>query len=71
MFGTVKEVDEETIIKEHMKSLSRDNTTSLQADNVEDLDYINDLLIFGSGVTKKENWTIEEWKCLSIEYYER
>ena len=52
MFETIKEVYEEKIIKEHIKSLSRVNTTSLQADNVEDRYDINDLLIIESGVTK-------------------
>ena len=33
--------------------MSRNNTTSLQADNVEDIDYINNLLMIEAGVTKK------------------
>ena len=52
MFLTIKEVDEETIIKKHIASLSRDITTSIQTDNVEDIYYKNNLLII-------EKWTIE------------
>ena len=52
MFETVKEVYEEKIIKEYIILLSRDNTTSLQADNVDYLDDINGLLIIEEGVTK-------------------
>ena len=52
MFETVKEVYEEKIIKEDIILLSRDNTTSLQADNVDYLDDINGLLIIEEGVTK-------------------
>ena len=35
----VNEVDEETITKEHVTSLSRDNTHSLWDDNVENIYY--------------------------------
>ena len=52
MFETVKELGEETIIKEHITSFSIDNITSLQADNVEYLDVINNLLLIEAGVTK-------------------
>ena len=58
MFETVKEVDEEKIIKEHITSLSMNNTTSLQADNVEDIYDINCLLMIETGVTKKLKRTI-------------
>ena len=34
MFETVKAFDEDKIIKELITSLSRENTTSLQVDNV-------------------------------------
>ena len=37
MYETVKEVDKEKIIKENFTQLTRDNTTSLQSDNVEDI----------------------------------
>ena len=41
-------------------SFSRDKTTSPQADNIQNLDDINDLLMIEVGVTKKwKNWTIE------------
>ena len=51
MFETIKKVYEEKIIKEHITSLLRDDTTLLQVDNVQDLDYINDLIIIEAGVT--------------------
>ena len=60
IFETVKEVDEEKIIKEHIISLSRDKTTSLQYDNVEVLYGINNLLIIELWVTK--NWDIGQFK---------
>ena len=46
-------------MKEHTKPLSRDNTTSIQADNVVDIDDINDLLMIEAGVKKEMFWTIE------------
>ena len=52
MFETFKEVDEETIIKEHITPLSKDETTSLQNNNFEDLGDINDLLKIKAVVTK-------------------
>ena len=52
MFETVKEVDEETIIKEHITPLSKDETTSLQNNNFEDLGDINDLIKIKAVVTK-------------------
>ena len=52
MFETVKEVDEDEIINDHITFLSRDNITSLQVDNVEDIGKANDLLMIGTGVTK-------------------
>ena len=57
MYKTVKEVDEEIIIEENITSFSRDNISSLQADNVENIGEINNLLIIEAGVTKK--WIIE------------
>ena len=57
MYETVKEVDEEIIMKENITSFSRDNISSLQADNVENIGEINNLLIIEAGVTKK--WIIE------------
>ena len=65
MFENIKEVDEERIIKEHITSLSRDNTTLLQADNFEGLYEINNLLIIKSGVTKKIK-QLKNWSYLSI-----
>ena len=52
MIETVNDVDEKTIVKEHINLLSRNNTTSLQADNVEGIGEINDLLMIEAGVTK-------------------
>ena len=52
MFEPFKEFDEQKIMKKHIRPLSRDNTTSLQADNVEYLDDINDILMIKAGVTK-------------------
>ena len=52
MYETVKEVDEEIIMKENITSFSRDNISSLQADNVENIGEINNLLIIEAGVTK-------------------
>ena len=40
--------------------MSQDNTTSLQADNVEDIDDINYLLMIESVITKK--WKIGQFK---------
>ena len=53
MFEAVKEVDEETIINKHIMQFSRDNTTSIHAGNVQDIEDINYLLIIEAGVTKK------------------
>ena len=52
MYKTVKEVDEEIIIEENITSFSMDNISSLQADNVENIGEINNLLIIEAGVTK-------------------
>ena len=52
MYETVKYVDQETIIKESIPSLTRDNTTSLQDDNVQVIGEINDSLMIESGATK-------------------
>ena len=41
MFETVKEVDEDTVTKENIKLLTRDHTTSLQSDNVDNICEIN------------------------------
>ena len=53
MFETVKEVYDETIIKEQIVSLSQNKTTSHQADNVKDIYNINTLLMIEAGVPKK------------------
>ena len=53
MYETVKEVEEETIIEENIMSLTRDNTTSLQDDNVDYIGEINNLLMIKEGVTKQ------------------
>ena len=53
MYETVKEVEEETIIEENIMSLTRDNTTSLQDENVEYIGKINNSLMIKEGVTKK------------------
>ena len=45
MYETIKEVYEETIIKEHITLLTKDNTTSIQSDNVEDIGKINNSLM--------------------------
>ena len=52
MFESVKEVDEEIIIKEQIKELSTEKTTPLQTDNVEDINDIHFLLMIESGVKK-------------------
>ena len=39
---TFKEVDKETITKEHVTSLSRDNTNSLRDQNDDNLDDMDD-----------------------------
>ena len=53
MHETVKAVDQEKIIKENIKSLTRDNKTLLQYDNVEDIGEIKNSLMIEAGVTKK------------------
>ena len=53
MYETVKEVEDETIIEENIMSLTRDNTTSLQDENVEYIGKINNSLMIKEGVTKK------------------
>ena len=58
MYETVKEVYEEKIRKENIKSLIRDNTTSPQSDNVEDICEINNSIMIEARVTKK----IKYWK---------
>ena len=61
MFETVNAVYGETIIKEHIMSSSRDNTTSPQSDNVEDIGEINHVLMIESGITNKRkiyNWNM-------------
>ena len=58
MYETVKEVYEEKIRKENIKSLIRDNTTSPQSDNVEDIGEINNSIMIEARVTKK----IKYWK---------
>ena len=69
MYETVKEVEEETIIEENIMSLTRDNTTSLQDDNVDYIGEINNLLMIKEGVTKQ----LDNWKmiCVYIEWCER
>ena len=49
---TVHGFDQDTITKEHVASLSRDKKSSLRADNVENIDDINDLQTIESGVKK-------------------
>ena len=59
MYENVKEFDKETIIKENITSLTRDNTFSLHSDNVEDMGEIKNSLIIEAGVTKTiGKWTI-------------
>ena len=53
MFETVKEVYDETIIKEQIVSLSQNKTTSHQAGNVKYMYDINTLLMIEAGVPKK------------------
>ena len=50
---TVNEADEEKIIKEHVASLSKDNTYSMRGDNVDNLYDINRLQMIEAGETKK------------------
>ena len=52
MYEAVKEVNEETITKENIMLFTRDNTTSLQSDNVEDIGEIKNLRMIEAGVTK-------------------
>ena len=53
MFENFKGVDEEKMIKEHIVSFSSDNTTPLQADNVDYIGEINYFLMVEAGLTKK------------------
>ena len=68
MTETVNDVDEKTIVKEHINLLSRNNTTSLQADNVEGIGEINDLLMIEAGVTKI-NKPMDNWKIINSVYW--
>ena len=52
MYETVKEVDEETITKKNIMPLTKDNTNSIQYDNVEDRDEINNSQIVEAVLTK-------------------
>ena len=52
--GTVNEVYEEIITKEHFKSFSKDNKNSQRDDNVVNLDDINRLKMIEAGGRKKE-----------------
>ena len=69
MYENVKEVDEETIIKGNITSLTRYNTTSLHSDNFEDIGAINTSLIIEAGVTKTiKRRIIVRLLCVSIEW---
>ena len=52
IYETVKEVDGKQITKENVTKFTRYNTTSLQSDNVENIDEINYLLMIETGVTE-------------------
>ena len=51
MLEAIKEVDYKIIIKEHIASLLRNNTSSLHADNIENIGDTKNVIIFETGVT--------------------
>ena len=63
---TINEVDKEKIKKEHITSLSRNNTNSPLADNVDNLDDKNDSQIIDTGLTNKRK--MKNWKMIMYIY---
>ena len=61
MHETVKEVDEETVTKESIAQFTRDHSTSIQSDNVEDIGEINNFLMIESEITNN-NKTVGQLK---------
>ena len=67
MFGTVKEVDEETVTKENNILLTREPTSSLLSGSVDYLYEIDTSLMIEACVTEQNHRKIERWFWVSIE----
>ena len=68
MCDNVREVDEETIIKEDVKWLTSNNITLLQSDNIEDIAEINNSVIIEAGVTKKRIRKLKNYYVYLLNY---